>query len=268
MRREKKLRDTQLKQENKLRKKQRAKEQKEEQKIVKKIAREMEVEEQRVADRKVVERQTMLRVMEQNMKERLAHEEKKAKEHEEDVLRMREYNRLLDEQEAQRFAELNARVTKQKEIADRMEQTVIKAQKAKGDDEALRYMRQQMEADAKSEEKQLRAAAEKASWERATQQFLREQMEEKREKKRLAGEQKRLQFKQLEQETKAFQEEERAKREERRQKFIRNHRDLDEQIRRKAQDKRADRLCMSRIEVMLNRPLLDAVDLKLSEPAA
>merc|ERR1719240_111269 len=60
---------------------------------------------------------------------------------------MREYNRLLDEQEESRAEEMADRMLKQKQLMDRMQANVAKLSQESGDNDALRAAKQQEEMD-------------------------------------------------------------------------------------------------------------------------
>merc|ERR1719454_1627911 len=141
-------RDEQLAFERKRRDEELAKTEKEEKALVEKIVREMEQEKIRMVAKTVQQREAMLRIMEENMEERRIKEEQKMKQQEMEIEGMREYNRILDEQEAQRAAALESRISRQKELMEKMKENVIKQQAAKGDEDARRAARQKEEPDA------------------------------------------------------------------------------------------------------------------------
>merc|ERR1719482_1877281 len=161
-------RDEQLAFDQKRRDEELAKQEKEEKALVAKIVREMEQEKVRMAAKKVQQREAMLRIMEENMEERRIKEEQKAKQQEMEIEGMREYNRILDQQEQARAEALESRINRQKELMER-----IKAQK-------LRQMRLE------------------------TQDFLFAQMEEKEARKAQAVQLKGLQARILEEDTKEY----------------------------------------------------------------
>merc|ERR1719191_207379 len=96
---------------------------------------------------------------------------------------MREYNRILDEQEAQRAAALESRISRQKELMEKMKENVIKQQAAKGDEDARRAARQKEEADARAVEMERNKEEKLRQMRLETQNFLFKQMAEKDEKK-------------------------------------------------------------------------------------
>merc|ERR1719359_2814963 len=60
---------------------------------------------------------------------------------------MKEYNRILDEQEEQRAEELAARMERQKQLMDKLQANVAAAAKDAGDNDAQRAAAQQAEMD-------------------------------------------------------------------------------------------------------------------------
>ena len=58
----------------------------------------------------VQQREAMLRIMEENMEERAIKEEQKMKQQEMEIEGMREYNRILDQQEQARAEALESRI--------------------------------------------------------------------------------------------------------------------------------------------------------------
>merc|ERR1712078_721869 len=106
---EKQDRDEQLAFDQKRRDEELAKQEKEEKALVSKIVREMEQEKVRMAA-------------------------KKAKQQEMEIEGMREYNRILDQQEQARAEALESRINRQKELMEKMKENVVKQQQAKGDE--------------------------------------------------------------------------------------------------------------------------------------
>merc|ERR1719515_183850 len=262
---EKADRDEQLAFDQKRRDEELAKQEKEEKALVTKIVREMEQEKVRMAAKKVQQREAMLRIMEENMEERRIKEEQKAKQQEMEIEGMREYNRILDEQEAQRAAALESRISRQKELMEKMKENVIKQQAAKGDEDARRAARQKEEADARAVEMERNKEQKLRQMRLETQDFLFAQMEEKEARKHQAMQLKSLQARILDEDTKEYMDMEKYRAVERKRQNLEHRLELDEQIRRKKQQTQEFKYCMSENEVSMNKQLLEVVEKTLKE---
>merc|ERR1711904_633260 len=73
-------------------------------------------------------------------------EEQKAKQQQMEIEGMREYNRILDQQEQARAEALESRINRQKELMEKMKENVVKQQQAKGDEDARRAQKEEKEA--------------------------------------------------------------------------------------------------------------------------
>merc|ERR1719359_2803556 len=149
---------------------------------------------------------------------------------------MREYNRILDEQEAQRAAALESRISRQKELADAR---AVEMERNK--EQKLRQMRLE------------------------TQDFLFAQMEEKEARKHQAMQLKSLQARILDEDTKEYMDMEKHRAVERKRTNMEHRLELDEQIKRKNQDTKEFKYCMSGNEVSMNKQLLEVVEKTLVE---
>jgi len=196
-----------------------------------KIVKEMEQEKLRIAAKKVQEKESMLRLMRDNVEERKMKDAAKEQQAKMEIEGMREYNRILDLQEAQRAAETESRLTRQKEL---MEMERNKAEK-------LHQTRLE------------------------TQDFLFAQMEEKEARKGHAVELKRLQAKILEEDTREYVRQEHERTLAKKRRDLEHKLELDEQAATKNRDVSLEKFCMSDAEVEMNRQLLEVVDKTLKE---
>merc|ERR1719482_405736 len=197
--------------------------------------------------------------------ERAIKEEQKMKQQEMEIEGMREYNRILDEQEAQRAAALESRISRQKELMEKMKENVIKQQAAKGDEDARRAARQKEEADARAVEMERNKEQKLRQMRLETQDFLFAQMEEKEARKHQAMQLKSLQARILDEDTKEYMEMEKYRAVERRRQNLEHRLELDEQIKRKNQDTKEFKYCMSGNEVSMTKQLLEVVEKTLIE---
>jgi hypothetical protein len=229
----------------------------EEKALVSKIRQEMDHEKVVMNERKEQQRLAMLKIMEDNLADRKVKDAQREEQLQMEIEGMREYNRILDAQEAARAAELDARVTRQKELMEKMKESVFDVQGAKDKADALRAEQQKQASDAKAES-DANAKAEKLKQLRLdTQDFLFRQMLEKEDRKEQAYELKRLQATILEQDSQAFETLERQKEQERRRVNVAHRQELDAQIERKRREKE---YVMSDAEVKMNKRLLKVVN--------
>merc|ERR1711985_19910 len=181
-----------------------------------------------------------------------------------DMEAMKEYNRILDQQEEMRAQELQARMDKQKALMEKMKQNVQKQQQKKGDEDARRAQKQKEEADARAIEIERNKEAKLKEMRHDTQSFLFKQMAEKDEKKGQALELKRLQASILEADTQEYMQMEKQKSQDRRSRNIEHRIELEDQIADRAAEV-TRKYAMSGAEVKMNRQLLDLVDKTLKE---
>merc|ERR1711998_334297 len=203
----------------------------------------------RMAAKKVQQREAMLRIMEENMEERRIKEEQKAKQQQMEIEGMKEYNRILDQQEQARAEALESRINRQKELMEKMRENVVK---------------QQEERDARDVEMERNKAQKLRQMRLETQDFLFAQMEEKEARKAQAVQLKGLQARILEEDTKEYMDMEKSRSLERHRLNLEHRLELDEQIRRKKQQTQEFKYCMSENEVSMNKQLLEVVEKTLN----
>merc|ERR1711977_233961 len=206
----------------------------------------------------------MKKVFAENLEENAVKEEQKKRQQEIDMEAMKEYNRILDQQEEMRAQELQARMDKQKALMEKMKQNVQKQQQKKGDEDARRAAKQKEEADARAIEMERNKQAKLKEMRYETQSFLFKQMSEKDEKKGQALELKRLQAGILEADTQEYMQMEKQKSNDRRLRNIEHRIELEDQIADRAKEV-VRKYAMSGAEVKMNRQLLDLVEKTLSE---
>merc|ERR1711998_761123 len=219
----------------------------------------------RMAAKKVQQREAMLRIMEESMEERRIKEEQKAKQQQMEIEGMREYNRILDQQEQARAEALESRINRQKDLMEKMKENVVKQQQAKGDEDARRAQKQKEERDARDVEMERNKAQKLHQMRLETQDFLFAQMEEKEARKAQAVQLKGLQARILEEDTKEYMDMEKTRSLERHRLNLEHRLELDEQIRRKKQQTQEFKYCMSENEVSMNKQLLEVVEKTLAE---
>merc|ERR1719183_297663 len=107
----------------------------------------MEAEQKKTEKKKEQTKKSMRKVFEENAadQQKRAEAAREAKEREANA--MKEYNRILDEQEEQRQEELNQRLARQGELMKKLQDNVAAVQKGAGDNDAQRALAQQEEMD-------------------------------------------------------------------------------------------------------------------------
>jgi hypothetical protein len=261
---EKRDRDEQLQYERMLKDEEKQRKKEEEAALVDKIAREMEMEKERMEKRKEQQKAAMKKVFQENLEENVLKEEQRLRQQELDNEAMKEYNRILDQQEEMRAQELQARMDKQKALMEKMKENVQKQQQKKGDEDARRAAKQKEEADARAIEMERNKEAKLKEMRHETQSFLFKQMSEKDEKKEQALELKRLQASILEADTQEYMQMEKQKSNDRRLRNIEHRIELEDQIADRAKEV-VRKYAMSGAEVKMNRQLLDLVEKTLHE---
>merc|ERR1719207_485812 len=184
--------------------------------------------------RRQQQKAAMRKVFQENLEENAVKEEQRRKQQELDMEAMKEYNRVLDQQEEM------------------------------GDEDARRAAKQKEEADARAIEMERNKEEKLKQMRHETQNFLFKQMAEKDEKKEQALELKRLQASILEADTQEYMQMEKQKAHDRRVRNLEHRVLLEDQIAERAKEP-ARKYAMSGAEVKMNRQLLDLVDKTLQE---
>jgi len=261
---EKRDRDEQLHYERMLKEEEVNRKKVEESQLVEKISSEMEMEKERMEMRRQQQKTAMKKVFQENLEENAVKAEQTMRQQELDMEAMKEYNRILDQQEEMRAQELQGRMDKQKALMEKMKENVQKQQKKKGDEDARRAAKQKEEADARAIEMERNKECKLKEMRHDTQSFLFKQMAEKDEKKEQAMELKRLQASILEADTQEYMQMEKQKSNDRRHRNVEHRILLEDQIGERAKEP-ARKYAMSGAEVKMNRQLLDLVDKTLKE---
>merc|ERR1712157_444201 len=107
----------------------------------------MEGEQKRFERKKEQTRKAMKKVFEENMDDQRKRQAEKREQMRKEAAAMKEYNRVLDEQEEQRAQELADRMARQKALMEKLQENVAAVQKGAGDNDAQRASAQQEEMD-------------------------------------------------------------------------------------------------------------------------
>merc|ERR1719271_44534 len=169
---------------------------------------------------------------------------------------MKEYNRILDEQEEQRAEELANRMERQKALMDKLQANVAQQAKEAGDND---HLRAKMQAD---EQEKHYAEAERIKQERLkqlrleTQAYLFKQMSEKDNRKNEEKDLQNIQAQILERDTEEYNDIERQKIIDKKMRYLEHRQEIEGQILSRSKQSVPE---MSEAEVKMNRQLLNLV---------
>eukprot|EP00933_Yihiella_yeosuensis_P071405 TRINITY_DN79613_c0_g1_i1.p1 TRINITY_DN79613_c0_g1~~TRINITY_DN79613_c0_g1_i1.p1 ORF type:complete len:507 (-),score=181.16 TRINITY_DN79613_c0_g1_i1:230-1750(-) len=262
IKKEKTDRDLQLEYGKQLRKEEEEKRKDEEALLVEKIVDEMEREQKRFEKKKVKVKEQMRKVFEENMEDQRKRVIAKQNAQVEEAERMKEYNRVLDEQEEQRAQELAERMEKQDALMKKLMANAEGAKKGAGDNDAQRAAAQQEEQDRHFFEAEAVKQERLKQMRLENQAYLLKQMEEKAGR---GDEDKYLQHIQaqiLQRDSDEYNAIEEQKVKDRRIRNVEHRKDVERQMEYKQRQSVPE---MSEVEIALNRPLLHVVDATLDE---
>merc|ERR1719253_2115372 len=229
--------------------------------LVDKIVTEMEAEQVRFEKKKVDTKKAMKKVFEENTKDQRKRDAAMKEQQEKDAAAMKEYNRILDEQEEQRAEELANRMERQKALMDKLQANVEQQAKEAGDNDAVRAQMQADEADNHF------AEAERVKQQRLkqlrleTQAYLFKQMAEKDNRKNEDKELQNIQAQILERDTEEYNEIEREKLVSKKIRNFEHRKEIEGQMAARAKQSVPE---MSEAEVKMNRQLLNLVNRTLA----
>jgi len=261
LQREKTDRDEQLAYEHQLKDEASNKKKDEESALVDKIVTEMEAEQVRFEKKKFQTKKAMRKVFEENEADLIKRKAMAIEQQEKDAAAMKEYNRILDEQEEQRAEELANRMGRQKALMEKLQANVSQQNKAAGDNDALRA---QLQAD---EQDQHYSEAERVKQSRLkqlrleTQAYLFKQMAEKDGRKNEDKDLQNIQAQILERDTEEYNEIEREKLVSKKVRNFEHRKEIEGQMMARSKQSVPE---MSEAEVKMNRNLLNLVNRTLT----
>lgn len=261
IRKEQKDRDDQLLYERQLRDAEERRKKTEEAALVEKICTEMEGDQKRHEKKKEQVKKAMRKVQTDNVedqrKRKIAELEAKDKEAE----TMKEYNRILDQQEEQRAEELVQRMEKQKVLMKKLQESSGRAKAEAGDNDSKRADAQQEEQDRHFFEAEAVKQHRLKQMRLENQAYLLKQMDERNSRGEEENYLTSIQAQILERDTIEYTQKEKQKFADRRTKNVAHRKELEKQMKRNAQVCAMD---MDDKEVAINKPLLDLVDRTLA----
>lgn len=254
---EKSDRDAQLQYERKLKDEETQKRKDEEASLVEKIVNEMETEQRRYERKKEQTKKAMRKVFEENMEDQRKRDKAKKEAMEKEAETIKEYNRLLDEQEEQRAQELSARMERQADLMKKLLENVDTVKKGAGDNDAQRAALQAEEQDRHYFEAESVKQNRLQQMRFENQAYLLKQMEEKDSRKNEDKYLQQIQAQILERDAEEYNAIEKQKVVDRRLRNLEHRKDIERQIEYKARQSVPE---MSEAEIQLNRPLLHLVE--------
>lgn len=255
-------RDEQLAFERKLKAEEMQRKKDEEESLVEKIVTEMEGEQRRFEKKKEQTKKAMKKVFEENMDDQRKRGQEKKEQMNKEAAAMKEYNRVLDEQEEQRAQELGDRMERQNDLMKKLQENVAAVQKGAGDNDAQRANAQQDEMDRHFFEAESLKQARLGQLRLENQAYLLKQMEEKDGRGEEDKELQNIQAMILRRDTQEYNEIEKQKIVDRRIRNLDHRKDIERQMEYKMRQSQPE---MSEAEVQMNKPLLNLVCRTLDE---
>merc|ERR1719221_1769174 len=225
----------------------------------------METEQRRFERKKENTKRAMRKVFEENMEDQRRRQEEKKRQLAEEAEAMREFNRVLDEQEEQRPEELAQRLEPQNQLMKKLQDNVASIQKGAGDNDALRAKAQQDEMDRHFFEAENLKQTRLKQLRQENQAYLLKQMEEKDGRRDDDKQLQNIQAQILLRDTHEYNEIEKQKSVDKRIRNLEHRKDIEHQMHHKMRQSVPE---MSDAEIQMNRPLLDLVDRTLADREA
>lgn len=254
--REKQDRDEQLNFERRMKEEELRKKKDEESLLVDKIVNEMEAEQRKFERKKEQTKKQMRKVFEENTQDQAKRAQEMKTQAEREAAALKEYARVLDEQEEQRAAETQARVARQNELMAKLQANVDGIKKGAGDNDAARANAQQEEMDRHFFEAESVKQRRLKQLRLENQAYLLRQMEEKDMRKDDEKDLQNIQAHILGRDTEEYNHLEKQKVVDRRKRLIEHSNDIKKQMSYKLAQSQP---VMSEAEIQMNKPLLQLV---------
>jgi len=234
----------------------------EEASLVEKIVTEMEGEQKRFERKKEQTKKAMKKVFEENMEDQRKRQAEKREQMRKEAAAMKEYNRVLDEQEEQRAQELADRMERQGALMEKLKDNVAAVQKGAGDNDAQRANAQQEEMDRHFFEAESLKQQRLKQLRLENQAYLLKQMEEKDTRGDEEKELQNIQAQILKRDSDEYNEIEKQKMVDRHIRNLENRKEIEKQMEYKMRQSAVE---MSEAEIQMNKPLLHLVHRTLGE---
>jgi len=259
---EKEDRDEQLRYEKVLKDQEEQRRKDEEVQLVDKIVSEMEADQKRHEKKKEQTRRAMRKVFEQNAEDQRKRDQAAREAKEKEAATIKEYNRILDEQEEAKAKELNERMERQAQLMKKLQENVSSIKAESGDQDATRARAQQEEQDRHYFEAEAIKQQRLKQMRLENQAYLLKQMQERDSRKDDDKYLTDIQAQIMERDSQEFNAVEKQKVIDRRERSVAYQKEIIKQMEWKAAQREIE---MSDTEVALNKPLLDLVDRTLEQ---
>merc|ERR1719327_2374714 len=203
----------------------------------------------------------MRKVFEENAEDEKKREQAHREQQEREANAMKEYNRILDEQEEQRAEELAMRMERQKALMEKLQANVSAQAQAAGDNDAQRAKMQADEADRHYNEAERIKQQRLKQLRLETQAYLFKQMAEKDSRKNDEKDLQNIQAQILERDTEEYNQIEREKLVAKKIRNFEHRKEIEGQIEARSKQSVPE---MSEAEMKMNRQLLNLVDRTLA----
>jgi len=255
--REKEDRDLQLEYERKLKAEETQKKKDEEAVLVTKIVEEMEQEQKKFAKKKETTIKAMRKVFAANAIDQAKKQMEQKEQAEKEAAALKEYARVMEEQEEQRKQELDARLAKQKELMAKLQANTDNAKKGASNNDATRALAQQEEMDRHFNEAEVCKQNRLKQLRLENQAYLLKQMEEKEMRKDDDKMLQDIQAQILTRDTDEYNEIEKKKVTDKRSRLVEYQKDIKQQMAHKLAQSVP---VMTDVEIQMNKPLLQLVN--------
>lgn len=259
---EKEDRDEQLRYEKLLKDQEEQRRKDEEVQLVDKIVSEMEADQKRHEKKKEQTRRAMRKVFEQNAEDQRKRDQAAREAKEKEAETIKEYNRVLNEQEEAKAKELSERMERQAQLVKKLQENVSSIRQESGDADATRARAQQEEQDRHYFEAEAIKQQRLKQMRLENQAYLLKQMQERDSRKDDDKYLTDIQAQIMERDTQDFNTVEKQKVIDRRERSVAYQKEIIKQMEWKAAQREIE---MSDTEVALNKPLLDLVDRTLEQ---
>eukprot|EP01022_Parablepharisma_sp_SALTPOND_P012421 TRINITY_DN1595_c0_g1_i1.p2 TRINITY_DN1595_c0_g1~~TRINITY_DN1595_c0_g1_i1.p2 ORF type:complete len:513 (-),score=133.47 TRINITY_DN1595_c0_g1_i1:5666-7204(-) len=183
IRKEKLLRDQQLREEYERKKKQRIEDRLKEQKHLEEIKKKMEVEVMESKKKREHQLQEAVKLIQENEKFKALQDVKRLKEREEDKKMLEEQIRAMEMQEKKRVDEMKAKEARIQALTKYAEEHVTKNEVMKRRQEEQRFLKEVIEREKREEQEEIRRKKAQRERELNARRYLDEQMSEKKKRK-------------------------------------------------------------------------------------
>lgn len=253
---EKEDRDDQLAYERKLKHEDLQKKHHEEANLVDKMVYEMDAEQKKHTKKKMQTKAAMKKVFVENMEDQAKRQSDLKEQQAREAQSMKEFNRIVNEQEDQRAGEMEARMAKQKALMVKLQANVAQQSASMGDNDAQRAQAQQAEMDRHYFEAEQTKMRRLKQMRLENQNYLIKQMGERDGRKDEDMELETIQAQILSRDTQEYNEIEKEKAINKRLRNFDNRKQIEKQIVFKSSHPTVG---MSETEAKLNKPLLHLV---------